>query len=152
MNVKFFVVLLVVLALLLIFGLAAPALSGSQPFDPNGGLASSLRGMLEHSLDPADVQASPAGCLQGKALVVPAGQACTYTIAKAGGLFAGVRRMDLQLEQGGGLQIVLDQQDSLTGKYSLKAGGEAETIRIFDQGGSMAAVCAGLEPCRVVWK
>ncbi len=134
MNLKVFIVLLVLLALLFIAGLGLGlgqegGLGGAGDFDAWQARMERLGDLIprgEVSLD--DVRrADPAGCLSGEAIRVPAGGACALTLTPA----RGGRDWTLRLAAGQGAELALVQPanrdgEPITTRRRLSAGGQVE--------------------------
>ena len=151
MGVKIFIVILVALVVLFVVGVAAPAIGGGdQPANPQGGVADTLRGLVERPLDlQTDAQASPADCAQEHAIVLPAGGICTLAVKPLEGWFVPTRKLDLRLEQGL-VQVQLSQEGGLNFSHTLKPDDASMTINVLKQGATVTVVCVGgLQACQV---
>jgi hypothetical protein len=148
-GVKVFIVIVAALVVLFVVGVAAPAIGGGdQTANPQGGVADRLRGLVERPLDPqADAQASPADCLLGRAVVLPAGGSCTLAVKALEGWFVPTRRLELRLEQGMA-KVQLRQAGGLDIDHTLEPADPAMTVNILRDGATVTIVCAGaLQAC-----
>lgn len=149
MGVKVFVVILVVLAVLFVVGVAAPAVSGgNEQADPQGWLADTLRGLLERPVDlKADADVSPPECVQGRAIMLPAGGVCTLRLKADDAWFAPTRTLELEPVEG---VVDVAQEGKLNIHSKLEPGDDPMTINVFKEGGTVTIACVGgLQACRL---
>jgi hypothetical protein len=154
MNTK---ALVVVLILLFVLYIASAGLSFTRPAEATIGdspvwlQALGDRVAQRQNLETDDISAAiPPDCktaLQGKALQLDVGAACTFIIKEAR---APLRSLRLQADGASAVQVVFEPFDEqhLTAKKTLQGERNRMDVQIFAEGGQLSVACL-LVACRV---
>lgn len=143
MNTRALIIAGVILVILVLVPIFTGLIQGaSAPDDLSPGWLQALE--RRRSLTTGDIESSrPARCARQFAagsITIPQGSDCELTIRSDDSLLPVSREVNIQLEEGNEVDVVVRQPDVVTIRLELEAG-DAETFRIFSEGGRIAVLC-----------
>jgi hypothetical protein len=157
---RIFIIVLIALvaAFVVVFTLGATRDSDEKADLSAASWVETIHGLLvgTQALDVKDVKVadgSSVNCLQGAVFVVPPDGMCVYDIQKASG--SSVRNVGLTLQAGQSVEVMLEQEESLTAKKTLTGTQTLKGLSVQQAGGTLSLLCRadeGEKECRLELK